>query len=114
MNDPTDAATMRCPVCQAEQAWSAQCRRCKCDLALLEFVHRSIDQLEQDCLFALARNEFSCALELAHIAWRWRPSDSNCRRLAVCNLLRGDWSAALKLVLADENPQDPVPAALGG
>ena len=45
---------MACPVCNARQAWSDECRRCKCDLSTLRAAWRAGRTLHFDaenCVF---------------------------------------------------------------
>jgi hypothetical protein len=88
---------MRCPVCRAVQAWSATCRRCKCDLGLLHSVFAATRQTRARSLVNLRAGRFSEALEEARRAYDLCASEETRRLLAVCHLLCEDWPAALAL-----------------
>ena len=95
-SEPSEAE-MRCPVCRAAQAWSATCRRCKCDLGLLHSVFAASRQTQVRSLVNLRAGRFSEALQDARHAYELRPSEETKRLLAVCHLLCEDWPAALSL-----------------
>jgi hypothetical protein len=91
------SATLRCPTCRAQQEWSDECRRCKCDLRLLRAAHRAYEQNRARCLTALRDNEPRSALAFARACERLQPGDASRKLLAVCALLAGDWATALSL-----------------
>ncbi len=88
---------MRCPVCRAVQAWTATCRRCKCDLGLLHSVFAAARQTRVRALLNLREGRFSKALEEARRAYELCSSEEAKRLLAVCHLVCEDWPAALAL-----------------
>jgi hypothetical protein len=96
MNRPTQS-TVRCPACRAEQEWAATCRRCKCDLGLLLAAAETSRRCRRRCLDALRAGRRREAYRLArHGHWLSPDADSE-GLLAVCALLRGDWTNALAL-----------------
>ena len=85
---------MRCPTCNARQAWSNECRRCKCDLSLLGQCWRTSQAQHRRCLRQLRAGRPDLALRharrLAAIVGVAKAS----RLLGVCHLLSGDWPDA--------------------
>ena len=88
--------TMRCPTCNAQQSWSDECRRCKCDLSDLFAVWRAGRQARNRCLLALQSGDFDRALNHAQRLAVLCSGDEATRLLTVCHLLRGDWPAAAR------------------
>jgi hypothetical protein len=88
---------MRCPVCRAAQAWSAACRRCKCDLSLLRSAVAASGEIRIRCLGNLRAGRLAEALQDARQAHDLFPNEATTRLLAVCHLLCEDWPAALSL-----------------
>ena len=86
---------MRCPVCRAENADDATCRRCKADLSLLV----TLEQARRHAL-AEAANAATCGdagqtLVHAEAAHRMRADAETWRWLAVGSLLARDFALAL-------------------
>ena len=85
---------MRCPTCNARQAWSDECRRCKCDLSLLRQCWRTREAQRRRCLRQLRAGRPDRALRharrLAIIVGATKAS----RLLGVCHLLCGNWKDA--------------------
>ena len=87
----------QCPVCGANQDWSAECRRCSADLGLLLEVARAVEVARRKCLLAIARGHHREALGWAQRLVRLRTDDVGKQLLAVCHLLCRDFSAATSL-----------------
>ena len=85
---------MRCPVCRAENAEDATCRRCKADLSLLV----SVEQARRDALAQAARaaglGDGQRTLLFAEGAHRLRADHDSWRWLAVGGLLVRDFKLA--------------------
>jgi hypothetical protein len=86
--------SMTCPTCRAEQGWSGECRRCKCDLSDLRAVWRAGCHARQACLQSLADGDFARALYHARRYCSLQPGDDAIRLVAVTHLLRGEWLEA--------------------
>ncbi len=96
--DHNDAlGTLHCPTCGAEQPWSDQCRRCRCDLTELHQVQQQWLRMKQQCLRHLSRGEFREALRWARVCHQMIPRDVSRRLVAVCHLQLGHWSAAVAI-----------------
>lgn len=87
---------MVCPTCGAEQSWSDECRRCKCDLRDLRAVWRAAHRERIACLLGLRAANFDRALEHARRHLALKPDDDAGRLLTVCHLLRADWREAYR------------------
>jgi len=99
MNEPeaptvTMIEQMRCPTCNAQQAWSDECRRCKCDLSLLHRLWRRGRGLRTACLRRLRAGRPAEALPYAQ-QYRFLDPEDASRLLAACHLLSGNWTQAL-------------------
>ena len=97
--EQTTEATMACPACAARQAWSDECRRCKCDLTDLRAAWRASRRARAACLLHLREGQFERAVRAARSYALMHPGDEATRLLAVCHLLHGDWAAALRAAL---------------
>lgn len=86
---------MRCPVCRAVQPWSDACRRCKCDLSLLQSAMAAVEEHRLHCLGELRRAHWPQALHHARLAHELCPDEDTAGLLAVCHLLCEDWPSAL-------------------
>lgn len=86
---------MRCPVCRAENAEDAACRRCKADLTLLVAVEQARRAALAESAHAAAIGDADAALERAREAHRLRRDAESWRALAVGYLLRRDFQQAL-------------------
>lgn len=94
--EQTAEATMACPACGARQAWSDECRRCKCDLSDLRAAWQAIRHARATCLLQLRKGHFERAVQAARRYAGIDPGYEATRLLAVCHLLHGDWAAALR------------------
>jgi hypothetical protein len=90
------AEDLRCPTCGARQTEPTDtCRRCKSDLRLLRAALEAYQRHRLDTLAALDAGRLEAALRHARRCHELRPGPESHRLLAVCQLLRGDWPAAL-------------------
>lgn len=90
-----EAATIRCPTCNASQAPSIECRRCRCDLSLLVETRQARERWRHACLKRLADHDAAGAIAAARRAWEMGPDPEIGRLLAVAYLLSGRHQAAL-------------------
>jgi len=90
------AAVLRCPTCGARQGVSDACRRCKSDLRLLRTALDAYDWHRGSCLLDLDAGRLDAALRHARKCYELSPGPESNRLLAVCQLLRGDWSEAVE------------------
>jgi len=95
LNPSTDERTMICPTCGAQQEPADQCRRCRCDLSLLQAAWRTGHHHRSTCLRALRMEHFSQALQHARLYEEVFPGQDASRLIAVCNLLAGNWHDAI-------------------
>jgi len=96
---------MRCPTCNAEQAWSDTCRRCKCDLTLLRIAAQACAGRRRRSLQLLRAGRLSEALYQAHRCYAQCPDARSARLLAVCHLVCGNWTQAIALAqFAGDDP----------
>jgi hypothetical protein len=86
---------MRCPVCRAENAEDATCRRCKADLSLLVTLEQARRAALGDAMRAAAAGDGAKALTHAEAAHQLRPDAESWRWLAVAHLLQRDFDGAL-------------------
>jgi hypothetical protein len=86
---------MRCPVCRAENAEDATCRRCKADLSLLVTLEQSRRQSLAEAATAAASGDGAQTLVHAETAHRLRADGESWRWLAVGSLLVRDFALAL-------------------
>jgi len=86
---------MRCPTCGAQQEWAERCRRCKCDLRLLLAAEAAFERHRIGCLRHLRAGHPEMALQDARFCHRLRPGALSHRLMALCHLLRENWSEAL-------------------
>src|SRR5260370_42433760 len=86
---------MRCPVCRAENAEDATCRRCKADLALLVTLEEARRGLIARAAGAAASSDGMRVLQYAEAAHRLRRDHESWRWLAVGGLLVSDFALAL-------------------
>lgn len=89
--------TFRCPTCNARQAPSSECRRCKCDLSLLLDALEHCERLAEQCLCALAAGDIHDAEQSALRRWELSPDETAARLLASTYLLQGRFQAALDI-----------------
>jgi hypothetical protein len=89
---------MRCPTCGARQGgWVDACRRCKSDLRLLRAALGAYERRWRAALAALDEERYDDAAAHARRCRELRPGTESRRLLAVCQLLRGDWTEATEL-----------------
>jgi hypothetical protein len=93
--------SLRCPTCNAAQAWSDECRRCKSDLRLLRRVVESRRSHREAALGALRDGQFTSALMHAQQAHDLYPDANSKRLLATCHLLAGNWLQAMLLAKSE-------------
>lgn len=86
---------MRCPVCRAENAEDATCRRCKSDLSLLSALERSRHEALAHAAAAAGCGDGMRTLQYAEAAHRLRRDSESWRWLAVGGLLIHDFALAL-------------------
>jgi hypothetical protein len=87
--------SFRCPTCRAAQELSETCRRCKCDLRLVQDAVRAYRAHRACCLAALRDGDVVEAFVHASEGARLDPSHESLKLLAVCALLAGDLPAAV-------------------
>ena len=85
---------MCCPTCNARQAWSNECRRCKCDLSLLRQSWRAREAQRRRCLRHLRAGRPDRALRHARRYAIIAGATKASRLLGVCHLLCGNWPDA--------------------
>jgi hypothetical protein len=85
----------RCPTCRAAQELSETCRRCKCDLRLVQETVRAYRHHRASCCAALRAGDADGAVAHAHGCVSLDPDRESLKWLAVCALIAGDWPAAL-------------------
>lgn len=97
MDDPALSPTMRCPTCRASQQWSDRCRRCGCDLELLQDVAATYRLARDRCLRALRDGRAAEATDQALRCHWLAPGPESHRLRALCALIRHDWLDAAAL-----------------
>jgi hypothetical protein len=95
--------SLRCPTCNAVQAWSDECRRCKSDLRFLRHVVESRQLHRESALVALRRGHYAAALIEAQQAYDLYPDPDSKRLLATCHLLGGNWLQAMLMGSAESS-----------
>jgi hypothetical protein len=96
---------MRCPTCNAEQAWSDVCRRCKSDLTLLRELTTAAERLRGRALRHLRAGRRREALRDARESFEMHPRGATARLLAVCQFLNEDWDSALATAEQVDQPE---------
>jgi hypothetical protein len=86
---------MRCPVCRAENAECATCRRCRADLSLLVTLEETRRHALTQAARAAALGDGMRVLDYAEAAHRLRMDHESWRWLAVGGLLVRDFALAL-------------------
>ena len=86
---------MRCPVCRADNADDATCRRCKADLSPLVTLEQARRQALTQAANAAALADGARTLQHAEAAHRLRADAESWRWLAVGGLLVRDFALAL-------------------
>jgi len=103
--DRTTDEGLRCPACNAKQAWSDTCRRCKCDLTLLASAREACNQRRRRCLLHLRAGRLPEAFRQARRCYAMCPDERSARLLAICHLLCRNWTGAIAASrLAGEEP----------
>ena len=97
---------MCCPTCKARQAWSDECRRCKCDLSLLRQYRQVCEAQRYRCLWELCAGRPKRALRHAKRYAKMVGADEAARFLAVCHLRRRDWPKAIAVASRAPNRSD--------
>lgn len=85
---------MRCPLCRAENAEDATCRRCKADLSLLLTVEQARREALAKAAKAAGSGDGQRTLQFAEVAHRLRADRDSWRWLAVGGLLVRDFTLA--------------------
>lgn len=85
---------MHCPTCNALQAWSDECRRCKCDLSLLRQIWLAAEAERRRCLRHLRAGRPDQALSHARRYATILGAAEASPLLAVCHLLCHNWPEA--------------------
>jgi hypothetical protein len=93
---------MRCPTCNAQQAWADECRRCKCDLSLVRKWRDAGESERRRCLHQLQGGRTVKALRHAQNYARIVGAYEASRLLAVCNLLCHNWAEALAAIRRED------------
>jgi hypothetical protein len=93
--------SLRCPTCNAVQAWSDECRRCKSDLRLLRQVVESRRLHRENAFLALRQGHYATALVEAQQSHDLYPDANSKRLLATCHLLAGNWLQATLMANSD-------------
>ena len=88
---------MCCPTCQARQAWSDECRRCKCDLSLLNQFRRAGERERRQCLRHLSAGRPQQALRYARRYATIVGAPQATPLLGACLLLSNHWPDACAL-----------------
>ena len=91
----TDRSVLHCPTCRATQEWSPTCRRCKCDLSLLQLVADEYHESRSRCLHELRWGRHQAALDHARACVRLDANRESRQLFAVCALLARDWPSAV-------------------
>ncbi len=99
---------VRCPTCRAVQDRTDTCRRCRCDLGLLNKVHGIHEIHRRTCLLELKNGRLDRALGHALSCHVLEPGDDSKRLLALCALSRQEWSTALQLAQAAVDASGPI------
>ena len=103
-------AELCCPTCNARQAPSLECRRCKSDLSLVVAVHDQLRRLHATVLRQLAAGNYAEAVGTARSYWAISPNPLAARLMAVCCLLQTSYSEAQDIAC---NAADRPRAATG-
>lgn len=85
---------LTCPTCGAEAQSGPECRRCRCDLRLLQRLETQRAAEFKDLGAALAEGRWSDALVSAQFIHTLRQDETSFRALSVCHLLTDNLQAA--------------------
>lgn len=91
------SARCRCPVCNASQDWSEECRRCAADLRFLAEVVCAAEKEQKECLLSIARGQYQQALCLAKRLDSLLSNETSVKLLTVCHLLCEEFQDAVEL-----------------
>ncbi len=95
---------IRCPLCKAENAEGAACRRCKADLSLLFRLEQQRAWTMAEIRRLLAAGRMAEAFSQALMA-KWMRSDAESERLfALARLLKRDFAGAWRCYRTLGNP----------
>lgn len=92
--------TLRCPVCRADNAEPATCRRCRADLSMLWSLEARRQQLLTDCRAAVATGRGDEVLRLANGAHALRHGEDTRMYLTLGHLLERSFHDALRTLCA--------------
>lgn len=95
--DPPRPESVRCPTCRAEQPRQPTCRRCKCDLALLNEVGVAYLQARHACLTHFCEGRYEQAFQAASRCHELVPGHESIRFMACMSLMAIDNSTAYSL-----------------
>ncbi len=87
---------IRCPTCGVSQDWTSTCRRCRCDLKLLQAAQAAYEQNRRECLRMLYGGFCAQALVHARRCQALRPGAEALRLVALCHLIDERFDAALE------------------
>jgi hypothetical protein len=85
----------RCPTCRAAQELGESCRRCKCDLRLVQEVVQTYAWHRGRCFAAIRAGDAPAALSYARNCELLDPSADSLKLLAVSAFLSGNWPLAV-------------------
>ena len=110
MSEPTVERTaedtIACPTCGAKQARSKECRRCKCDLSLLERCRRAAERERGECLRHLSAGRPEQALRHARRYATLVGAREATPLLGACLLFSADWPDACALAVQSAPPTE--------
>jgi len=92
---PSHPAQIRCPTCGLTQDWTGTCRRCRCDLGLLQAALAEYERNRCECLRLLYAGFGTEALGHAQRCLELKPGDEPRRLIALCLLLEEHYDAAV-------------------
>ena len=98
-----------CPTCGARQVATDSCRRCQCDLSLVQAAHQWQVTLHRRCLALLRQRRLHRATRVARKCCEFSPNESSIRLLAVCHLLQGNFAAVRHLGASVFSPKSDAP-----
>ena len=103
---PTAAdQTLQCPTCGARQSPGAECRRCRCDLALVTAALEHGRALHATYLEQVRAGRYPEAARTARQLWELSPDEQAARLLAVAYLHCGRYQAAIDV--CERFPTEP-------
>lgn len=94
IREDLESDSFRCPTCGAKQTPSMECRRCKCDLALVVSLRDSARAAHRAYLRHLQAGDYQQALDSAFRRFQLAPDDTARRLLVVAYLHLGHYRAA--------------------